>query len=108
MEEVHVTSDLVYRYQMKDQEIGDVLQADLQALQNIHQPFLVNDQLNQLYLDMELEGLSTKLKLEEGITSSSGSSVEDVQSNAPDSESHFRVSIQEGFADVVICTYYSS
>jgi period circadian protein len=95
MEEVRVTPDLVYRYQMKDQELGDVLQADLQTLQNIHQPFLVNDQLSQLYLDMELEGLSTKLKLEEGITSSSSSSVEDVQSNAPDCESHYKVSIQK-------------
>jgi hypothetical protein len=57
---------------------------------------------------MELEGLSAKLKLEEGITSSSGSSVEDVQSNAADSESHFRVSIQEDFVDMVICTYQSS
>lgn len=105
MEEVHVTPDLVYRYQMKGQELGDVLQADLQALQNIHQPLLVNDQLNQLYLDMELEGLSTKLKLEEGITSSSSSSssMEDIQSNAPESESHFKVSIQEDFADCVLC-----
>lgn len=34
---------------------------------------LVNDQLNQLYIEMELEGLSTKLTLEEGITSSSSS-----------------------------------
>lgn len=31
----------------------------------------MNDQLNQLYVEMELEGLSTKLTLEEGITSSS-------------------------------------
>lgn len=36
-----------------------------------YQPGLVNDQLNQLYLDLELEGLSKKLTLEEGITSSS-------------------------------------
>jgi period circadian protein len=107
MEEVHVTPDLVYRYQMKGQELGDVLQADLQALQNIHQSFLVNDQLNQLYLDMELEGLSTKLKLEEGIISSSSSSMEDVHSNAPESESHFKVSIQEDFANFVICAYQS-
>lgn len=34
---------------------------------------MVNDQLNQLYVDMELEGLSKKLTLEEGITSSSSS-----------------------------------
>lgn len=37
---------------------------------------LVNDQLNQLYMEMELDGLSTKLALEEGITSSSSSSDE--------------------------------
>ncbi|XP_021930791.1 period circadian protein isoform X2 [Zootermopsis nevadensis] len=90
MEEVHETPDLVYRYQMKDQKLRNVLQADLQALENIHQPFLVNDQLNQLYLDMELEGLSTKLKIEEGSTSSSGSSGEDVQSSAPENECVFK------------------
>lgn len=40
------------------------------------QPVLVNDQLDQLYIEMELEGLSTKLTLEEGITSSSSSGEE--------------------------------
>lgn len=34
---------------------------------------LVNDQLDQLYLEMEIDGLSKKLTLEEGITSSSSS-----------------------------------
>lgn len=94
-----MTPDLVYRYQMKDQELRDVLQADLKALENNQQPFLVNDQLSQLYLDMELEGLSTRLKLEEGITSSSSSSGEDVQSNAPDNELFSKVCIQ-GYADL--------
>jgi period circadian protein len=88
MEEVHLTPDIVYRYQMKDQELRDVLQADLKVLENNQQPFLVNDQLSQLYLDMELEGLSTRLKLEEGITSSSSSSGEDIQSSAAEKE-HF-------------------
>lgn len=37
---------------------------------------LVNDQLSQLYLDLELEGLSSKLTLEDGITSSSSSGEE--------------------------------
>lgn len=37
------------------------------------QPKMVNDQLNQLYLDLELEGLSKNLALDEGITSSSSS-----------------------------------
>lgn len=35
-----------------------------------HQPEMVNDQLSQLYLDLELEGFSTKLSIE----STSGSS----------------------------------
>lgn len=37
---------------------------------------MVNDQLSQLYVD--LEGLSKQLTLEESITSSSGSSGEDM------------------------------
>ncbi|XP_069696493.1 period circadian protein isoform X2 [Periplaneta americana] len=94
MEDVQVTPDLVFRYQLKDQELGAVLQADLQALENINQPLLVNDQLSQLYLDMELEGLSTKLKLEESITSSSGSSgssgEEQLQSNIPEKDALFK------------------
>lgn len=35
---------------------------------------MVNDQLEQLYLELDLAGLSTKLTLEEGITSSSSNS----------------------------------
>lgn len=41
---------------------------------------LVNDQLNQLYLEMELDGLSKKLTLDEGITSSSSSGEESKKS----------------------------
>ncbi|GLH14252.1 Period circadian protein [Gryllus bimaculatus] len=76
LEQVNVTPDLVFRYQINEKNLESVLERDLQTLKEIQQPVLVNDQLSQLYLDMELEGLSTKLKLEEGITSSSsGSSV---------------------------------
>lgn len=42
------------------------------------QPSLVNDQLDQLYLDLELEGLSARLSL--GESSSSGSSGEEENS----------------------------
>ncbi|XP_019867185.1 period circadian protein isoform X2 [Aethina tumida] len=73
LETVSVTPDLIYRYQMAVKGIEDILEADLNTLKEIHQPVLVNDQLNQLYIEMELEGLSTKLTLEEGITSSSSS-----------------------------------
>ncbi|CAH0556603.1 unnamed protein product [Brassicogethes aeneus] len=73
LETVTVTPDLIYRYQMTVKGIEDILEADLNTLKEIHQPVLVNDQLNQLYIEMELEGLSRKLTLEEGMTSSSSS-----------------------------------
>ncbi|GJQ70192.1 per [Trypoxylus dichotomus] len=76
LEAVSMTPELIYKYQMSVKEIGDILESDLNTLKQIHQPMLVNDQLNQLYIEMELEGLSTKLTLEEGITSSSSSSDE--------------------------------
>ncbi|XP_074028753.1 period circadian regulator isoform X2 [Leptinotarsa decemlineata] len=75
-ETVAVSPDLIYRYQMTVKDIEDILQADMNTLKNLTQPMQVNDQLNQLYLDMELEGLSKKLFIEEGITSSSSSSDE--------------------------------
>ncbi|XP_056639780.1 period circadian protein isoform X4 [Diorhabda sublineata] len=73
LESVDVSPDLVYRYQMVFRDLEDILEADLNCLKEISQPVLVNDQLNQLYIDMELEGLSKKLALDEGITSSSSS-----------------------------------
>ncbi|XP_017778157.1 PREDICTED: period circadian protein isoform X2 [Nicrophorus vespilloides] len=80
LESVSVTPDLIYRYQMDLKGVDDILESDINSLKQIPQPILVNDQLNQLYIEMELEGLSTKLTLEEGITSSS-SSGEDNQSH---------------------------
>lgn len=65
LDNVTVTSDLVFRYQKTSKTITDVLEADLSSLKLLTQPGLVNDQLNQLYLDMELEGLSAKLCLSE-------------------------------------------
>ncbi|KAJ8939006.1 hypothetical protein NQ314_011256 [Rhamnusium bicolor] len=73
LESVVISPDLIYRYQMTVKNLEDILQADLKTLKQINQPTMVNDQLNQLYIDMELEGLSKKLTLEEGITSSSSS-----------------------------------
>lgn len=37
---------------------------------------MVNEQLGQLYLDLQLEGVAARLTLEEGITSSSSSGEE--------------------------------
>uniref|UniRef100_A0A1B0GP58 Period circadian protein n=1 Tax=Phlebotomus papatasi TaxID=29031 RepID=A0A1B0GP58_PHLPP len=72
LDNVSVTPDLVYRYQVTAKAITDVLKADLSALKLIHQPVMVNDQLDQLYLDLELEGLSAKLSLSETTSNSSG------------------------------------
>lgn len=43
---------------------------------------MVNDQLHQLYLEMELEGLSKALTLEEAFSSSSNSSDDNPNSNS--------------------------
>ncbi|XP_047524413.1 period circadian protein isoform X2 [Pieris napi] len=73
MEKVCVTSELIYQYQMLPKNINEVLSRDQELLQTIEQPSLVNDQLGQLYIDLQLEGVETRLTLEEGITSSSSS-----------------------------------
>ncbi|XP_071451408.1 period circadian protein [Hetaerina americana] len=72
LEEVDVTPDLILRYKMDDQILRNVLEADMKALKTVAQSSTVNEQLSQLYMDMELEGKSTKLSLEDsgGFTSS--------------------------------------
>lgn len=74
LDNVKVTPELTFRYQLDLKEIGDILNSDLNSLKDINQPELVNEQLSQLYLEMELEGLSSKLTLEDISTSSSSSS----------------------------------
>ncbi|CAF4744706.1 unnamed protein product [Pieris macdunnoughi] len=76
IEKVCVTSELIYQYQMLPKNISEVLSRDQELLQTIEQPSLVNDQLGQLYMDLQLEGVATRLTLEEGITSSSSSGEE--------------------------------
>ncbi|KAG5671629.1 hypothetical protein PVAND_001821 [Polypedilum vanderplanki] len=75
LENINLTNELIYRYQVNSKVLADVLNEDMYTLKNVHQPDLVNDQLHQLYLDLELEGLSAKLSLES--TSSSASSGEE-------------------------------
>ena len=67
MEKVQLTPELIYQYKVPEKSLTDVLQADMEALKDMSQPSLVNDQLNQLYCDLELEGLDTTLKLEDDI-----------------------------------------
>ncbi|XP_025074986.1 period circadian protein isoform X2 [Pogonomyrmex barbatus] len=74
LEDVQLTPELIYEYQMHPKTLNEVLKADMDAMKNFNQPLLVNDQLGQLYLDLEVEGIGTELILEEGITSSGSDS----------------------------------
>ncbi|XP_031827633.1 period circadian regulator isoform X10 [Nomia melanderi] len=74
LEGVQLTPELIYEYQIHPKTLNEVLQADMDVLKNLDQPLLVNDQLGQLYLDLEVEGFETKLVLEDGITSSGSDS----------------------------------
>lgn len=74
LEGVQLTPELIYEYQMHPKTLNEVLKADLDTMKNFNQPLLVNDQLGQLYLDLEVEGFGTELILEDGITSSGSDS----------------------------------
>ncbi|XP_047346985.1 period circadian protein isoform X3 [Vespa velutina] len=74
LEGVQLTPELIYEYQIHPKTLNEVLKADMDTLKKINQPLLVNEQLGQLYFDLELEGFGTKLILEDGITSSESDS----------------------------------
>ncbi|XP_058823804.1 period circadian protein-like [Topomyia yanbarensis] len=74
LEDVNQTAERVYRYRIPQRSVNEVLTADLAALENFKQPSLVNDQLEQLYQDLDLDELSVKLSFSE---TSSGSSNND-------------------------------
>lgn len=74
LEGVQLTPELIYEYQMHPKTLNEVLKADMDAMKNFNQPLLVNDQLGQLYLDLEVEGFGTELVLEEEIMSSGSDS----------------------------------
>ncbi|XP_071574910.1 period circadian regulator isoform X4 [Temnothorax nylanderi] len=81
LEGVQLTPELIYEYQMHPKTLNEVLKTDLDAMKNFNQPLLVNDQLGQLYLDLEMESFGTKLILEEGMTSSGSDSGSDSRSS---------------------------
>ncbi|RLU16663.1 hypothetical protein DMN91_010731 [Ooceraea biroi] len=74
LEGVQLTPELIYEYQMHPKTLNEVLKADMEAMKNFTQPLLVDDQLGQHYLDLEVEGLSKELVLEDEITSSGSDS----------------------------------
>lgn len=59
---------------MHPKTLNEVLKADMDTMRNFNQPLLVNDQLGQLYMDLEVEGFGTELVFEEGTTSSESDS----------------------------------
>ncbi|KAJ8668172.1 hypothetical protein QAD02_009835, partial [Eretmocerus hayati] len=64
IEGINVTPELIYQYQITPKSFDDVLKADFEYLRHVKQPSLVNEQLGQLFLDLELEGFGSKLILE--------------------------------------------
>ncbi|XP_063394437.1 period circadian protein [Cydia fagiglandana] len=76
MEQVCVTSELIYKYQVVTKSLDEVLKSDKKKLVAVEQPSMVNEQLGQLYMDLQLEGVAARLTLEEGVTSSGSSGEE--------------------------------
>ncbi|XP_011495631.1 PREDICTED: period circadian protein-like [Ceratosolen solmsi marchali] len=70
IEGIPLTSELINQYQMKTKPLHDVLKTDLEFLSQSKQSNLVNDQLRQLYLDIDLKNFSSNLLLEDPGTSS--------------------------------------
>lgn len=68
---VNMTPELIYEYQIRPKPLHEVIQADINASKNWKQPSMVNDQLGQLYLDLQLRGFDSKLRLDEGLSNSS-------------------------------------
>lgn len=65
IEGINMTPELVYQYQINPKSLNDVLKADFEFLKHSKQPNLVNEQLGQLLLGLDLEGLGSKSLLEE-------------------------------------------
>ncbi|KAG0716026.1 hypothetical protein GWK47_010562 [Chionoecetes opilio] len=72
LEDVRLTPQLLYKYQLETKELVDVLRRDMDRLKTVRQPTMVDDQLSALYNELEMEGSSPDLHLEDGVTSSSG------------------------------------
>ena len=71
---VDLTPELIYQYQISPKSLNDVLQADLEFLKRSKQPNIVNDQLGQLFVDLDIDGLDSKLMIEESDSKPSDSS----------------------------------
>ncbi|RZF35931.1 hypothetical protein LSTR_LSTR008501 [Laodelphax striatellus] len=80
--DVALTPDIIFKYQVSDHVLAEVLEADLKILAGINQPLMVNEQLCQLYLDLDsFSQNDCSLETSLGFTSSSGSSAEGDESS---------------------------
>ncbi|XP_055546667.1 period circadian protein-like isoform X6 [Wyeomyia smithii] len=77
LDNVNLTKQLVYRYQVAERSLQDLLAADADVLRRLNQPILVNEQLDQLYLDLAGEGMSAQLALSETASGGTSSSCSD-------------------------------
>ncbi|XP_039279633.1 period circadian protein isoform X4 [Nilaparvata lugens] len=81
--DVALTPDIIFKYQVSDHVLAEVLENDLKILAEINQPLMVNEQLCQLYLDLDsFSQNDCSLETSLGFTSSSGSSAEGEESSA--------------------------
>ena len=78
---VEMTPQLTFNYQAKPRDLSEVLKRDYEFLKKVNQPNQVNEQLAQLYRELEDRGATIKPLLEEeasaSCTSSSSSSSAD-------------------------------
>ncbi|XP_011311841.1 period circadian protein isoform X2 [Fopius arisanus] len=91
MEGINMTPELIYQYQLSPKSLDDVLKNDMKILNRYPQPLLVNDQLSQLYLDLELEGFESKLILDENSPSSDGNQASATEGSIDVSTQHNRI-----------------
>ncbi|XP_050430110.1 period circadian protein isoform X2 [Adelges cooleyi] len=73
MEGIVATPELIFRYQMQPRDINEVLQQDMNALNELTQPILVSEQLQQLYMEVNVNAAESKPLMVEDETSSSSS-----------------------------------
>ncbi|XP_046477684.1 period circadian regulator [Neodiprion pinetum] len=93
---VKLTPELIYGYQMDSKTLQEVLEADKKVLKKFTQPLLVNDQLSQLYLDLELEGFGTKIMLDEGTVVSESASTDEAVEDSLEQKKEQHCSMEYG------------
>lgn len=62
-ENVEITDQLIYRYQLSPKPLNEVLEADMEFLRKVTQPSMVSDQLVQMYSDIGLGKVDLLAKL---------------------------------------------